>query len=245
MISLLLVNVLFAQNNQGEATQSAKKINDCKGTIQDYDGNTYNVVQIGDQCWTKENLKTTHFSDGTAIPLGETADSKTAYRYYPNSYSEHVATYGYLYNWPAIMHNAPASADYYVPGVCPKGWHVPYFTEWYQLAMYVIDHNPTAHAGNSKYVDMNVVSIGLSSKFLWNVERGGGFTLNYTGFSAIPAGCLYNGNYFHMGALAYFWSIVDDDLSPNYMSVPGGLMDPEGVATPKDFGISVRCLRNE
>ena len=37
-------------------------------SIDDIDGNTYITVQIGDQCWMKENLKTTTYSSGTPIP---------------------------------------------------------------------------------------------------------------------------------------------------------------------------------
>ena len=38
--------------------------------VQDQDGNSYAVVQIGSQCWMRSNLRTTHFSDGTEIPNG-------------------------------------------------------------------------------------------------------------------------------------------------------------------------------
>ena len=35
--------------------------------VTDYDGNIYPIVQIGDQVWMAENLKTTHYADGTAL----------------------------------------------------------------------------------------------------------------------------------------------------------------------------------
>ena len=35
---------------------------------QDYDGNWYEVVKIGDLAWTAQNLRTTHYADGTPIP---------------------------------------------------------------------------------------------------------------------------------------------------------------------------------
>lgn len=244
LILLLLATALFAQNRQGEPAQGAKAIKDCKGTIQDYDGNSYAIVQIGEQCWMKENLRSTHYSDGTAIPLGKTASTATAYRYEPNGHSDNVKLYGYLYNWPAVHHNAPTDKNSYLQGVCPQGWHIPYFTEWYQLSVYTLDNTPVMHTANSNYANMGFITMGLSSKEHWNIQTSGA-NQNYTDFSAIPAGCLYNGNYFHIGAYAYFWSVFEGELSPNYISIPGGLMDPEGETPTKDFGISVRCLRNE
>ena len=42
-------------------------------TLTDVDGNIYNTVQIGDQCWMRENLRTTRFADGTPIVHGNGA----------------------------------------------------------------------------------------------------------------------------------------------------------------------------
>ena len=96
----------------------------CPGaaTVTDYDNNTYNTVQIGNQCWMKENLRTTHYSDGTSIPLGSSGSNTTAYCYYPDDSVSNVGTYGYLYNWPAVMGNSSSSSanPSGVQGICPR-----------------------------------------------------------------------------------------------------------------------------
>src|ERR1022692_1515578 len=74
-------------------------------TVTDIDGNVYHTVTIGTQVWLVENLKTTHYRDGTAIPNltdNTTSDNLTsgAYCDYDNKPSN-SAIYGRLYNWYA------------------------------------------------------------------------------------------------------------------------------------------------
>ena len=44
----------------------------CSGLNPTMDGYTYDVVEIGSQCWFAENLRTTLYADGTPIPAGLT-----------------------------------------------------------------------------------------------------------------------------------------------------------------------------
>ena len=101
-------------------------------TVTDADGNTYSVVTIGSQCWMGENLKTSKFRDGSAIP--EVTDNEQwknqltpAFCWYNNDNSND-ATYGKLYNWFAIED---------ARGICPDGWHVPSDAEYAVLTKYL------------------------------------------------------------------------------------------------------------
>ncbi|MBR4535035.1 MAG: hypothetical protein IKO62_00075 [Bacteroidales bacterium] len=132
----------YATNSTGTAygeQRSFTTTSNCPSTVTDYDGNIYYTVQIGSQCWMKQNLRTTHYANGASIALGSSTSTTTAYRYYPNNNSSNVSTYGYLYNWPAVMHGASSSSSNPsgVQCICPNGWHVPSDAEWVQLTNYV------------------------------------------------------------------------------------------------------------
>lgn len=106
----------------------------CPGTpiMVDYDGNIYNTVKIGHQCWMKENLRTTHYADGTELPLGGELASLTEPLYF--NYPVGNLTFeerGFLYNWTAIVNGDTSSMTNPsgIQGVCPDGWHVPSILE--------------------------------------------------------------------------------------------------------------------
>lgn len=110
-------------------------------TVTDYDGNTYRTVKIGEQWWMTENLRVTHYADGTPIPHVESDSvwkkmniSDKAYCIYPDK-----KDYGAYYTWAAAMNGAESSNTNPsgVQGVCPEGWHLPSLEEWNELENYV------------------------------------------------------------------------------------------------------------
>ena len=101
-------------------------------TVTDIDGNEYETVEIGEQVWMAENLKVTHYNDGTEIPTGYSDDdwaglSTGAYAVYDDNESN-ADTYGYLYNWYAVDDDRE---------VCPASWHVPTDGEYTALSDYL------------------------------------------------------------------------------------------------------------
>ena len=90
-----------------------------------YAGVDYSTVQIGDQCWFAENLRTTTYLNGDAIPQNPSDGywsntTSGAMAFYQNDLTYQVA-YGGLYNWYAVDD---------ARGLCPSGWHVPTDAEW-------------------------------------------------------------------------------------------------------------------
>ena len=93
-------------------------IGECGEPIE-FAGKTYNTVQIGDQCWLKENLNY------------ETANSWC----YDNN-STNCETYGRLYTWSAAMNGSTTPG---AQGICPDGWHIPTLADFETLEAYVDD----------------------------------------------------------------------------------------------------------
>ncbi|MCR4857869.1 MAG: hypothetical protein K5890_06705 [Bacteroidales bacterium] len=220
-------------------------------TVMDYDGNIYNTVQIGDQCWMKENLRTTHFSNGISIALGTASSTITAYRYLPNDDYNNINLYGYLYNWSAVMKNAESSSTIPsgVQGVCPNGWHVPSYSEWIQLTNYVSSQSQYFCEGNNNYIAKalaNQTGWDISSgNWNWNCYIGNNpSSNNATGFSVIPAGVHFGYGY-GGGTTAYFWSSTQfgDGAAGRFMDISHATM--QHSANSKDYGCSVRCLRDD
>ena len=237
---------IIANLNSTDTTITAQA---CPGvpTVTDIDGNVYNTVQIGEQCWMRENLKTTKYANGTTIPLGTEASFTTAYRYYPDNRSTTVSNYGYLYNWAAVMNGAASSSanPSGVQGICPDGWHVPSDAEWTELTDYV--------SSQSQYVcgsSTSNIAKALASEEGWdsstdNCDVGNNpIANNATGFSVRPAGeC--NGYYGYFGYNANFWSAAQyygSHAYTRYLSY--NYADVYRNSSNKSNGYSVRCVCN-
>ena len=219
-------------------------------TLTDIDGNTYNTVQIGTQCWMKENLRTTKYADGTSISQGSSTSSTTAYWYYPNNDASNKTTYGLLYNWTAVMRNSSSSSanPSGVQGVCPTGWHVPSDAEWKQMEI-AVGMTPIEADNLQQWRGSIAKSLsgttGWASSSSLNVP-GNISGNNSSGFSALPAGNYYYGSYLDFGDGANFWSATEDDSSNAWQRILSYRYAGVGrYYGNKGNGCSVRCLRDE
>ncbi|KAF0128704.1 MAG: secreted protein with Fibrobacter succinoprotein major domain [Bacteroidetes bacterium] len=225
------------------------------GTVADYDGNSYNTVKIGDQWWMADNLKTTHFADGTEIPVVESdADwinldyTDKAYCYYDNS-TAYANIYGALYTWAAAMNGAASS--YVNPsgikGICPDGWHLPSDAEWIELEMYLGMSFEQADGFNWRGTDEGRK---MKNNYGWKINGNG---TNSSGFSALPAGNRFHGTFDDIGETTRYWSTTEyinithlafnRTLDYKHSGV-GWFQANHYYGYPKDFGLSVRCVKD-
>jgi uncharacterized protein (TIGR02145 family) len=239
----VLVKILDIQAEQG---------------VKDFDGNEYKAVRIGNQVWMAENLKTTHYADGTALIDGKgvgdlSADDRTKYWFVYGDSMVNKATYGLLYTWAAAMNGASSSSanPSGIQGVCPAGWHLPSNAEWITLEEYLIAHGYNYDGTTTG----NKIAKALASTTNWQFAEILGavgntdFPLkrNITGFTGLPGGGRGNdGIYYYIGQWGLWWT----STGINTINVWGRAMKyfwsylERGDGTFYENGISVRCVKD-
>ena len=207
------------------------------GKIKDADGNVYQTIQIGNQVWLKENLKTTRFRTGEKIPYMDLKTDwskfyKTAVSEKPNS--NYQKPYGLHYNWYAVTDSRQ---------LCPAGFRVPTRQDFLTLL-----DNTGRNA--EKWKDKSIFSQGEAeniggklkavSKYWLPPNTGAG---NQSGFTALPAGYRAHG-FEDLGMSAWFWTSTEY----NQESADGLVLSNESSGARltyhfKTNGFSVRCIR--
>jgi uncharacterized protein (TIGR02145 family) len=191
----------------------------CPGTpTVTYSGKTYNTVQIGTQCWLKENLDVGTRIDGTQEQTNNSTIEKYCYNNDPNNCN----TYGGLYQWNEAMQYSTTEG---ARGICPSGWHIPTRTEVGTLSATVsADGNALKEIGQG---------------------TGLGAGTNTSGFSALLSGNRdFNGAFGYLGYYTYFWNSKWYTPNAYVMALNYGRGN---ISFSKDdlyYGYSVRCLKD-
>ncbi len=233
----------FATNSEGTAFGEEISFQAWIDPLIDIDDNNYKTIQIGNQQWMAENLKVTHYSDGTLIQFLKSATAwaelsplDKAYCVYNNDAS-YGAVYGALYTWSAAMNGAVSSDENPsgIQGICPSGWHLPSETEWQELYIYL--GGEQAAGGKLKEAGTNI----------WFTPNTG--ATNESGFSAFPGGYRkINGVYENEGRNGVWWSSAENEISPENMAIGRGMYYDNSVLSifpwNKESGFSVRCVLN-
>jgi uncharacterized protein (TIGR02145 family) len=210
----------------------------CPSTVTDYDGNVYQTVLIGDQCWMMENLKVTHYRNGDPIPnvTGDIEWSNLTTGGYCNyNHNEgNVVTYGRLYNWYAAADSR---------NLAPEGWHVPTDAEWKQLEIYLgmsqVDADNEGWRGTDEGGKLKEVGT-----LHWTSPNTG--ATNESGFTALPGGTRDDSGFFHsIGYVGHFWSSTEyNSLGAWYRCLIFNNQQVERDTYLKGGGYSVRCVKD-
>lgn len=185
----LLILIVLASCNKENTNNS----NSCKsGSIVDIEGNVYEVVSIGNQCWMKENLKVTKFKNGDQITQITSNSNwvntqQPAYCYYNNDV-QNESKYGKLYNGYTVND---------VRGIAPDGWRVATQNDWEELFNFLGGY----------------LTAGKAMKVSGNGNFGTNNTgTNSSGFTALPGGhrvgytgASNGGTFASGGSWASFW----------------------------------------
>ncbi len=169
------------------------------GSVTDVDGNTYKTVIINDKEWMAESYK-----------------RKTGTWYYPDANSDHMSTYGLLYDW-----DTAASSNF-----CPTGWHLPSIEEY---SDYLLTNNTQSQ---------NLRAITWA-----NGTNISGFTALPAGMYSTANN--FGDRYRNFGQEAYFWTTTTYNNSHAYfLRITKGDASTLSQANFKTDGLSVRCLKD-
>lgn len=203
---------------------------DCGTSTVSYNGQIYNTVLIGNQCWLKENINVGIKIVGSS----DQSDNNIIEKYCYNNEETNCTVYGGLYQWAETVQyqngatNAsilPVAFTGYVRGICPIGWHIPTRSEFEELRDEVNGDGNTLKA------------IGQGT--------GSGAGTNTSGYSALFAGDLSSFGFNNLGVNTDFWSTTENsaEFACDFILVSSSNFITTGN-TQKNHGYSVRCIKD-
>jgi uncharacterized protein (TIGR02145 family) len=208
------------------------KIEICReSAVQDADGNWYNTVAIGSQCWLDRNMDV-----GTRIPsfAAPQSDNGTIEKYCYNESDSNCTTNnpnkpdGGLYQWNEAMQYSTAEG---AQGICPSGFHIPTDAEWHTLEKFLTDSGQSC-LGN-RNGSQSCASAGTK------LQPGGS-----SRFEGNSGGFIDGGSSGDRGALGYWWSSTQSDGTAfnRAISASGALV--YRLADSTTLAESVRCVQD-
>lgn len=240
----------FVTNEAGTVTGSTQNFTTdswtCGVNTVTFDGFDYQTVQIGSQCWLKQNLRSDNYRNGDPIPTGFTNTqwgalsfgAQTVYNQdessnllNPPSVGNNLEVYGRLYNGYAVIDSR---------GICPTNWHVPTSAEW-NVAINLF--------GGTSVSAPSFKSSGSDSP-AWDGT-------NVSGFSGLPGGMrlhtasdgglfspAFLASYIEAGYYGVWWAGDNNGSSAPNFNLTSGYSNWTGGTADNRMGLSVRCIKD-
>jgi len=212
----------------------------CIGTpFIEYEGKTYNTIQIYSQCWLKENLDV-----GLQVPGNvNQSDNGIIEKYCFDNMPDSCLKYGGFYQWNELMQYSTQQGT---QGICPPGWHVPTDEEWKVLEGAV----DSQFGIGSQEWDVSLAFRGynagtnLKTNYGWN---SGGNGNDLFGFRGLPGGFHISGGiYYNILLGGNWWTSTQSSTTTGwnrYLSYFHTTVDRNG-GDSKNHGFSVRCVKD-
>jgi uncharacterized protein (TIGR02145 family) len=209
-------------------------------TVKDVDGNVYDTVSVGSQCWMKQNMRV-----GKRINVSTPQSNNKVIEKYCYSDKDSNCTDahpnqpdGGLYQWDEAMQYSTKSGS---QGICPKGWHIPTHDQFTTLERAVCTSNSCINdfTYDTKH---NQEYRGTNEGTKLKPNGTSGMEVNLAGTS------LYTYSFMFRGSEGVLWSSTDErDVNAwyrsVYMSTNGSEQMTRGTYN-KGTGLSVRCLKD-
>ena len=199
------------------------------------DGQIYNTVLIGEQCWMAENLNIGEMINGTE----EMIDNGIIEKYCYDDDTLNCDIYGGLYQWDEMMQYKSNNVR---QGICPKGWQLPTDSKWKILEGTV---DSQYGVGNPEWDDNGLrgydAGFNLKSNHGWG-DHGNGSDLY--GFTALSGGWRSdNSSFLRISFDAIFWTsskYSNNKAKNRYFFNNKKIVRDE---REKENGLSLRCLK--
>ncbi len=203
-------------------------------TVSDADGNVYNTVAIGSQCWMKQNIRVGKRIDVSTAQMDNKIIEKYCYSDKDTSCTDNHPNQpdGGLYQWnEAMQYSTKLGAQ----GICPTGWHIPTDTQFTTMERSIctsstcstdfpFDISTTYYRGTDE--GTKLMSNGTSSLEV-NLAGNSAFNLFYSkGLDGHVWSSSKSGT--------YAWVLMVRSVDSKVIHSPAGML----------VGMSVRCLKD-
>ncbi len=204
-------------------------------TVQDVDANVYDTIQVGAQCWMKQNMRV-----GTRIGGATTQTSNATIEKWCYGDSDANCTSdnpnepdGGLYQWDEAMQYSTTTG---AQGICPTGWHIPSHDEFTTLERAVCTSGSCATD-----FPYDTTTTGYRGTNEGTKLKSGGTS----GLEFNLAGLGVSGSFFNRAAAGNFWSSTESGGGAWGRGVASITAQVGRATDNKSSGLSVRCLKDD
>jgi uncharacterized protein (TIGR02145 family) len=230
----LNINDKFKINSRFKLNGTLASAFACGDTLTDTrDSKTYATVQIGSQCWMRQNINVGTLTAGVNAQGTDCPSASAIEKYCYDDSEANCTTYGGLYQWNQAM---CGSTTVGATGICPTGWHIPTHDEYTALERAVCTSGSCA----------TDFPYDISTTSLRGTNEGTTLkTVNSSSFSALMSGYRStDGTFAYVDVTTVPWSSLQSSSNAWYRKLDTDATGVYRLTASKAFGFSVRCVKD-